>query len=48
MKEIGQNLERIGYRESKTYPNFFYKSIYDNGENGVIFADIRGTDNTPF
>lgn len=47
MKEIGQNLERIGYRESKKTPNFFYKSISDNGENGVIFVDIRGTDIIP-
>ena len=47
MKEIGQNLERMGYRESKKNPNFFYKSIFDNGENGVIFVDIRGTDIIP-
>jgi len=47
MKEIGHNLERIRYRESKKSPNLFYKNISDNRENGVIFVDIRGTDVIP-
>ncbi len=40
---IGENLEKIGYRESKNKPNLFYKQISDNEEKGVMIADLRGT-----
>jgi len=44
---IGENLEKIGYKESNKRPNLFYKQFTNNGVNGVIFADLRGTDIIP-
>jgi hypothetical protein len=45
MLEIGKKLERLGYRESNNKPNLYYK-VFDNqnnGDRGLVFADMRGT-----
>ena len=50
MQETGQKLEYLGYIESVNKPNLFYKtyeSLTDDEENGLIFVDIRGTNDTP-
>jgi len=40
----GEKLKQLGYKESYNKPNLFYKPI---GENGVIYADLRGNDWIP-
>ena len=47
MLRLGHNLEQIGYQESKKKPNLFFKSVDDNEEKGVMFADLRGTSFVP-
>jgi hypothetical protein len=44
---IGSNLEKIWVFSSLYIPNLFYKQIRESGINGVIFADLRGTDINP-
>lgn len=41
--EIGQRLGKVGYDESGRKPNLFYRKI----EGGVLFADLRGTEEIP-
>ncbi len=40
---IGKNLERRGFKESSKKPNLFYR----NSGDGVVFADMRGTEDVP-
>ena len=40
---VGQNLERIGFKESSTESNLFYRKDGD----GIVFADMRGTKELP-
>lgn len=44
----GKKLQKLGYKESFNKPNLFFKILTsDQGNNGIIFVDIRGTDIIP-
>lgn len=56
MIQTGEKLRKLGYNDSKTKPNLFYKPIKSEIKsenditiqvNGVIFADMRGTEVVP-
>ena len=48
MLENGAILQKIGYKESFKSPNLFYKGFpSEQGKNGTIFVDLRGTDFIP-
>jgi len=46
--ENGKKLQKLAYEESNRKPNLFYKILTsDQGKNGIVFVDIRGTDVMP-
>lgn len=56
MVKTGENLEKLGYKESKNKQNLFYKQIYFESEEsgkesadnkGIMFVDMRGTSIVP-
>ena len=49
VRQIGQELSKIGFFESKKKPDLFYLKICANSEIGdvTVFADLRGTEVIP-
>ena len=49
VKQIGQQLSRIGFIESKKKPDLYFLKVHPNSDAGdvMVFADLRGTEVIP-